>query len=45
MQPVICGSMGEAFHLTAEERKTLFKATRQALDAAGLSDTVFIAGT
>lgn len=45
MQPVVCGSMGEAFHLTREERVTLFKAAREALDAAGLSDTVIIAGT
>lgn len=45
MQPVVCGSMGEAFHLSSEERVTLFKAARQALDAAGLNETVIIAGT
>ncbi|WWC65818.1 uncharacterized protein I303_108440 [Kwoniella dejecticola CBS 10117] len=45
MQPVICGSMGEAFHLTDDERSTLFKETRKALDEAGLHDTVVIAGT
>ncbi|WVQ77719.1 hypothetical protein IAR50_007409 [Cryptococcus sp. DSM 104548] len=45
MQPVVCGSMGEAFHLTDDERVTLFKAAREALDSAGLQDTVLIAGT
>ncbi|WVQ96034.1 hypothetical protein IAU59_003134 [Kwoniella sp. CBS 9459] len=45
MQPVICGSMGEAFHLSDDERATLFKETRKALDEAGLKDTVVIAGT
>ncbi|WWD20281.1 hypothetical protein CI109_104757 [Kwoniella shandongensis] len=45
MQPVICGSMGEAFHLTDDERFTLFKETRKALDEAGLYDTVVVAGT
>ncbi|WWC73735.1 uncharacterized protein I206_107707 [Kwoniella pini CBS 10737] len=45
MQPVICGSMGEGFHLSDDERFTLFKETRKALDEAGLHDTVFIAGT
>lgn len=45
MQPVICGSMGEAFQLTDDERVTLFKETRAALDEAGLLDTVVIAGT
>jgi 4-hydroxy-2-oxoglutarate aldolase len=45
MQPVVCGSMGEAFHLSSDERVTLFKAAREALDAAGLKDTVIIAGT
>lgn len=45
MQPVVCGSMGEAFHLSHEERIQLFSAARQALDQAGLTDTVLIAGT
>lgn len=45
MQPVVCGSMGEAHHLSHEERATLFKEARQALDEAGLNDTVIIAGT
>lgn len=37
--------MGEAFQLTDDERVTLFKETRAALDEAGLLDTVVIAGT
>lgn len=37
--------MGEAFHLTDNERVTLFKETRAVLDEAGLFDTVIIAGT
>lgn len=45
MQPVVCGSMGEAFHLSHDERIILFKAAREALDEAGLKDTVVIAGT
>jgi 4-hydroxy-2-oxoglutarate aldolase len=43
--PVICGSMGEAHHLTNEERVTLIKAAREALDQAGLNDTPIMAGT
>lgn len=45
MNPVICGSMGEAHHLTPEERVTLIKAARKGLDAAGLQDATIIAGT
>ena len=45
MQPVVCGSMGEAFHLSHDERIVLFKAAREALDQAGLTETVIIAGT
>jgi len=45
MQPVVCGSMGEAHHLTHDERVTLFSTARKALDEAGLNDTVLIAGT
>jgi 4-hydroxy-2-oxoglutarate aldolase len=37
--------MGEAFHLSHDERLTLFAAAREALDEAGLNDTVIIAGT
>ena len=45
MNPVICGSMGEAHHLTNEERTTLIKAARKGLDEAGLNDATIIAGT
>jgi 4-hydroxy-2-oxoglutarate aldolase len=45
MQPVVCGSMGEAHHLSDDERVQLFTEARAALDAAGCSDTVLIAGT
>ncbi|CAK9784530.1 aldolase [Cutaneotrichosporon oleaginosum] len=45
MQPVVNGSMGEAHHLTAEERTGLIRAAREALDRAGLEDTVIIGGT
>jgi hypothetical protein len=45
MWPVVCGSMGEAHHLSHEERVALFKAARQVLDEAGLNDVVIIAGT
>lgn len=45
MQPVVCGSMGEAHHLTHDERVSLFKAAREALDEAGLNETVLIVGT
>lgn len=45
VQPVICGSMGESHHLTREERKAVIGAARQALDAAGYTDAVLIAGT
>jgi dihydrodipicolinate synthase/N-acetylneuraminate lyase len=37
--------MGEAHHLTNEERITLIKAARKGLDEAGLQDSVIIAGT
>ncbi|KAI5452466.1 hypothetical protein NCC49_000629 [Naganishia albida] len=43
--PVICGSMGEAHHLTNEERVTLVKAARKALDEAGLTHIPIMAGT
>ena len=39
------GSMGEAHHLTAEERTTLVREARNALDEAGFQDVVVIAGT
>lgn len=37
--------MGEAHHLTNEERVTLVKAARKALDEAGLKDIPIMAGT
>jgi 4-hydroxy-2-oxoglutarate aldolase len=37
--------MGEAFHLSHDERVSLFSAARLALDEAGLNDTVLICGT
>lgn len=37
--------MGEAHHLTQDERLSLFKAAREALDEAGLNETVLIVGT
>lgn len=43
--PVVAGSMGEAHHLTNEERVTLVKAARAGLDAAGLTSVPIIAGT
>ncbi|TXT13678.1 hypothetical protein VHUM_01045 [Vanrija humicola] len=45
VQPVICGSMGESHHLTREERKAVIAAARAALDNAGYTDAVLIAGT
>jgi dihydrodipicolinate synthase/N-acetylneuraminate lyase len=44
MYPVVCGSMGEAFQLTDEERIKLFKAAREALDEAGLEEATLICG-
>jgi 4-hydroxy-2-oxoglutarate aldolase len=43
--PLICGSMGEAHHLTPDERITLIKSARQALDEAGLKDVPLVVGT
>lgn len=45
MAPVVCGSMGEAHHLTDEERVTLYTAAREALDEADLTETTLICGT
>lgn len=45
MWPVISGSMGEAHHLTVEERKVLLVEARKALDEAGLEKTPILAGT
>lgn len=43
--PVICGSMGEAHHLTDEERVILIKAARAALNENGFEGTPILAGT
>lgn len=43
--PVIAGSMGEAPHLSHEERITLIRAARKVLDANGLTHLPVIAGT
>lgn len=45
MYPVISGSMGEAHHLTSEERTALIESARKALDAEGLESVPIIAGT
>ncbi|EJD54313.1 aldolase [Auricularia subglabra TFB-10046 SS5] len=42
---LIAGSMGEAHHLNNDERATLIKAARAALDGAGLPEVPIIAGT
>jgi 4-hydroxy-2-oxoglutarate aldolase len=42
--PVIAGSAGEAPHLTAEERSTLIRTAREALDEKGLKDVPIVAG-
>ena len=43
--PVICGTMGEAIHVSHAERIALIKAGRRALDNAGLVNFPIIAGT
>ncbi|KZT37998.1 aldolase [Sistotremastrum suecicum HHB10207 ss-3] len=42
---LVCGSMGEAPHLSHEERVILIKAARRALDKAGLHHAPIVAGT
>lgn len=42
--PVVCGSAGEAAHLSADERTRVIQATRAALDAAGVGDVPIVAG-
>lgn len=42
---VILGTNGEASHMTHEERALTISSARKALDAAGLKDTVIVAGT
>jgi 4-hydroxy-2-oxoglutarate aldolase len=43
--PVVAGSMGEAPHLSHEERIALIRAARKVLDANGLTHLPVIAGT
>lgn len=42
---LVCGSMGEAHHLSPEERIVVIKATREALDSEGFPSLPIIAGT
>ena len=43
--PLLAGSMGEAIHLSHDERQVLIKAARRALDKEGLKNVPVIAGT
>ncbi|KAJ7172397.1 dihydrodipicolinate synthetase [Mycena filopes] len=43
--PLIAGSMGEAIHLSRNERVLLIRAARKALDAAGFPTVPLIVGT
>ncbi|EAU88513.1 dihydrodipicolinate synthetase [Coprinopsis cinerea okayama7 len=43
--PLIAGSMGEAIHLSPDERITLIRTARKVLDEAGFVDVPIIAGT
>ncbi|PIL23986.1 hypothetical protein GSI_13737 [Ganoderma sinense ZZ0214-1] len=45
VKPLLGGTMGEAHHLSHDERATLIKVTRKALDDAGYTDVPIIAGT
>ncbi|KAF8609959.1 dihydrodipicolinate synthetase [Ceratobasidium sp. AG-I] len=45
MGVLVAGSMGEAHHLEPEERITLIRAAREALDSVGLTTVPIIAGT
>jgi 4-hydroxy-2-oxoglutarate aldolase len=42
---LLCGSMGEAHHISVEERLEVIKASRAALDSAGFASTPIVAGT
>jgi len=42
---LVCGTMGEAHHLSPEERVAVIKTTREALDGAGFPALPIIAGT
>lgn len=43
--PLLAGSMGEAMHLSHDERLVLIQATRKVLDGAGFTEVPIIAGT
>ena len=45
VKPLISGTMGEAHHLSHEERVAVIKAVRTALDEAGFAETPTVAGT
>jgi 4-hydroxy-2-oxoglutarate aldolase len=42
--PVVCGSAGEAAHLSPEERTLVIRTTREALASCGLSHVPIVAG-
>ncbi|KAK6086311.1 dihydrodipicolinate synthetase family protein [Seiridium cupressi] len=42
--PVVCGSAGEAAHLSAEERTLVIKTTRAALESCDLGNVPIVAG-
>ena len=42
--PVVCGTMGEAVHLTHDERVLLVQTARKALDDAQLQEVPILAG-
>ncbi|KAJ5724575.1 dihydrodipicolinate synthase [Penicillium malachiteum] len=44
MVPVCAGSLGEAIHLSYEERTSLIRFIRATMDEAGLNDTPIVAG-
>ncbi len=45
VKPLLAGTMGEAHHLSHQERVDLIKAARQALDDAGSKDIPIISGS
>lgn len=42
--PVVCGSAGEAAHLSPEERQQVIRTTRAALESCGLHEMPIVAG-
>jgi L-threo-3-deoxy-hexylosonate aldolase len=42
---LLCGSMGEAHHISIEERIEIIQSSRAALDSAGFTTTPIVAGT